>query len=130
MRLILNTLRPFLSLGDVCSASPHSYGEKTFQKLLLSLPPHQLLHPSSYEIIVSFFSYFPNFCLLPFIFVQVVRMLVNAHPNLMTGHTRLHTPLHLAARNGHYSTIQTLLDAAMEVNCVVSGKTLQGGCVL
>lgn len=55
--------------------------------------------------------------------VQVVCMLVSAHPNLMTSQTRLHTPLHLAARNGHHSTIQTLLEAGMEVNCVVSWIT-------
>lgn len=54
--------------------------------------------------------------------VQVVRMLVSTHPNLMTCHTRRHTPLHLAARNGHHSTIQTLLEAGMDVNCVVRKK--------
>ena len=46
-------------------------------------------------------------------------MLVSAHPNLMACHTRRHTPLHLAARNGHQGAVLTLLEAGMDLNCLV-----------
>lgn len=52
--------------------------------------------------------------------LQVVRMLLTAHPNLMSCNTRKHTPLHLAARNGHHATVQVLLEADMDVNTQVS----------
>uniref|UniRef100_A0A8C2GSF1 Ankyrin repeat and sterile alpha motif domain containing 1B n=1 Tax=Cyprinus carpio TaxID=7962 RepID=A0A8C2GSF1_CYPCA len=48
--------------------------------------------------------------------LQVVCMLLTAHPNLMSCNTRKHTPLHLAARNGHHATVRVLLEADMDVN--------------
>ncbi|XP_076152796.1 ankyrin repeat and sterile alpha motif domain-containing protein 1B isoform X2 [Alosa pseudoharengus] len=50
--------------------------------------------------------------------LPVVCMLVNAHPALMhsSSHTRQHTPLHLAARNGHHAVASVLIETGMDVN--------------
>ncbi|XP_063064675.1 ankyrin repeat and SAM domain-containing protein 1A-like isoform X3 [Engraulis encrasicolus] len=48
--------------------------------------------------------------------LEVVRLLLSAHPNLLSCNTRKHTPLHMASRNGHLSTVEVLLDAGMDIN--------------
>lgn len=48
--------------------------------------------------------------------LEVVKLLLSAHPNLLSCNTKTHTPLHLASRNGHLSVVEVLLDAGMDIN--------------
>lgn len=66
--------------------------------------------------------------------LQVVQMLVRAHPELLNPYKKhydrkrtifQHTPLHLASRNGHKHVVEVLLTAGVDVNLVTeSGSAL------
>jgi len=51
-----------------------------------------------------------------------VKQLLNYHPNLLedVNVVRTHTPLHLAARNGHMNVVSYFLSCGMDVNITVS----------
>ena len=51
-----------------------------------------------------------------------VKQLLNYHPNLLedVNIVRTHTPLHLAARNGHMNVVSYFLSCGMDVNITVS----------
>ena len=55
--------------------------------------------------------------------LEVVKLLLCAHPNLLSCNTRKHTPLHLASRNGHLSVVEVLLTAGMDINYQVMIST-------
>lgn len=54
--------------------------------------------------------------------LEVVKLLLTAHPNLLSCSTRSHTPLHLAARNGHRAVVEVLLAASMDINYEVRSR--------
>lgn len=52
--------------------------------------------------------------------LETVQLLVDTDPSLLRNVTTRHSPLHLAARNGHRNVAKVLLDGGFDVNYVVS----------
>ena len=52
-------------------------------------------------------------------FLFKVQILVISDKSLSRDHCRAHSPLHLAARNGHTAVLEALLDAGMSVDTMV-----------
>ncbi len=59
-----------------------------------------------------------------FLFLQV-QVLVLSDPHLVRTSCDKHSPLHLSARNGHVTVIETLIDFGMQVNLMVSFLLLE-----
>lgn len=61
--------------------------------------------------------------------LEVVKLLLTAHPNLLSCNTKKHTPLHLASRNGHLAVVEVLLGAGMDINYEVRTEENTGSVV-
>lgn len=44
---------------------------------------------------------------------------MNSNPNLLSDIVRCHSPLHLAAKNGHKHVVKVLLDSGFDINYMV-----------
>lgn len=54
--------------------------------------------------------------------LETVECLLNAHPGLLSDIVRCHSPLHLAAKNGHKHVVKLLLDTGFDINYMVSSS--------
>lgn len=51
--------------------------------------------------------------------LDIVKLLVKSHPELVAQRSAQNTPLHLASRNGHRAVVQFLLDSGFPVDARV-----------